>query len=101
MSLFPLPTASLRLCVSILVLAAGGFCVIAVAQQPLSTPRPPWTTSRIQGAPEPPAPYRIVSAFPQLKFDKPTCIEEIAETNRLLVTERDGRIFTFPKSPDV
>src|SRR5262245_7676543 len=29
--------------------------------------RVPWTTSRIKGSPEPPPPYRTVSAFPKLK----------------------------------
>jgi glucose/arabinose dehydrogenase len=74
---------------------------LSVAQEKPITNRPPWATSRIQGSPEPPAPYRIVPAFPRLRFDKPTCIEEITETNRLLITERDGRIFTFPKTRDI
>jgi putative heme-binding domain-containing protein len=59
--------------------------------------RPPWATSRIQGAPEAPAPYRLAPAFPKLKFQKPTCIEELPGTGRLLVTEMDGRIYSFPK----
>jgi len=83
----------------------GAFCclvgILAFAQdKPLSN-RPPWTTSRVHGTPEPPEPYRIVASFPRLRFDKPTSIEEIAGANRLLVTERDGKIFSFPKAAGV
>ena len=52
----------------------------------------------------PPPPYRIVSAFPDLRFDKPTSIEELPD-GRLLVTEMAGKILSFPnqsgvKAPD-
>jgi putative heme-binding domain-containing protein len=57
--------------------------------------RPPWTTSRIHGSPEPPAPYRIELAFPSLRFDKPTSIEELPGDGRLLITEMSGKIFSF------
>src|SRR6185295_7088954 len=81
-----------------------GYLAVAVTAQsqekPIAT-RPPWTTSRVQGSPEPPAPYRIVPAFPRLRFELPTCVEEIPGANRLLVTERGGKIFTFPKAADV
>ena len=30
--------------------------------------RTPWTTSRIRGAPDPPAPYRTERVFEKLKF---------------------------------
>ena len=68
-------------------------------ERPLSS-RAPWKTSRVQGSPEAPEPYRIVPAFPRVRFEKPTSIEEIAGANRLLVTEREGRnhvstTFTF------
>src|SRR4051812_44679526 len=61
--------------------------------------RPPWTTSRLHGTPEPPEPYKIVPAFPGLQFQKPTCIEEVPGANRLLVTEISGKVFSFPKEP--
>lgn len=63
--------------------------------------RAPWKTSRIQGAPEPPEPYRIVPAFPKLRFERPTCIEEVPGANRLLITEMAGKIFSFPKDAGV
>src|SRR5437764_14741969 len=36
--------------------------------------RPPWTTSKIAGTPEPPAPYSIELAFPHLKFENPLAL---------------------------
>ncbi|HKB40745.1 MAG TPA: hypothetical protein VKD72_30245, partial [Gemmataceae bacterium] len=33
--------------------------------------RVPWTTSRVKGSPEPPAPYRTEVVFPKLKFFEP------------------------------
>jgi putative heme-binding domain-containing protein len=61
--------------------------------------RPAWTASRIQGAPTPPEPYRIVPAYPNLKFQKPSSVEEVPGAGRLLVTEMAGRVYTFPKDP--
>ena len=60
--------------------------------------RKPWTTSRLHGSPEPPEPYKIVPAFPWLKFERPTSIEEIPGQNRLLVTEMAGKVLCFPKA---
>ena len=40
-------------------------------------------------------------AFPKLRFQLPSSIEEIPGANRLLVTEMGGKIFTFPKRADV
>ncbi|HEY2411277.1 MAG TPA: PQQ-dependent sugar dehydrogenase [Pirellulaceae bacterium] len=73
----------------------------AAAQDKLVAKRSPWTTSRVKGSPEPPAPYRIAPAFPRLKFVLPTSLEVIPGTNRLLITERAGRILSFANSTDV
>ena len=54
-----------RVCTAIILIA---FCVGQLAAQ---SPRPPWTTSRINGAPEPPRPYVIERIFPSLAFDQP------------------------------
>ncbi|MBN8626705.1 MAG: PQQ-dependent sugar dehydrogenase, partial [Planctomycetes bacterium] len=72
---------------------------LVTAEEP--TKRPPWTTSRIKGSPEKPEPYRTTPAFPKLRFTLPTCVEEVPGTDRLLVTERDGKIFSFPQRADV
>ena len=39
--------------------------------------RTPWTTSRIRGAPDPPAPYRTERVFEKLKFAEP--LEMVSE----------------------
>jgi uncharacterized repeat protein (TIGR03806 family) len=61
-----------------------------------TTHRVPWTTSRIKGSPEPPAPYRTVNAFPRLKFNEPLDMTSAPGTERLFVVERFGRILSFP-----
>lgn len=66
-----------------------------------SAARKPWTTSRLHGSPLPPEPYKLVSSFPALKFNRPTSIEEVPGQNRLLITEMSGKVFTFPKDPKV
>lgn len=84
------------------VVAALAFVpVTVVVAAAAEVPRQPWKTSRLKGAPDPPAPYKIVPAFPQLHFTKPTCLEELPNADRLLVTEIGGKVFTFPKRADV
>ena len=50
----------------------------SVAEPPKPTAaalaRTPWTTSRVVGSPDPPTPYKVVRAFPNLKFEHPTLI---------------------------
>jgi putative heme-binding domain-containing protein len=76
-----------------------GFSQTANAQNEQS--RQPWTASRLQGSPRPPEPYKLVSAFPGLRFDKPTSVEELPGEARLLITERDGRVLSFAKRTDI
>ena len=64
-------------------------------------PREAWTTSRLRGTPTPPEAFRIVPAFAQIRFDHPTSLLEIPGTDRVLVTEMDGKIFTFSKAAAV
>ncbi len=61
--------------------------------------RVPWTTSRVKGSPEPPAPYRTEVAFPRLKFFEPLDMAAAPGGNRLLVAERRGHIYSFPNDP--
>ena len=85
----------------LLWLTTGGmwlcvFAAIAGAAEQTAAPRAPWTSSRVSGSPEPPEPYRIVPAFPSLKFQKPTSLEVLPGSDRLLVTEMRGRVYSFP-----
>src|SRR4051812_43160666 len=85
---------SIRCLAVILVaaLAADGF-----AQQ---MSRAPWTTSRITGAPEPPRPYIAERVFPSLKFDQPLELVAIPGTDRLVILELGGKIYSFPDRPE-
>ena len=65
-----------------------------------AAPRIKWTTSRIQGTPDPPDPYLTENAFPDVKFDEPLAIGVIPGTNRFVVAERHGKIYTFEDRPD-
>jgi glucose/arabinose dehydrogenase len=47
--------------------------------------RVPWTTSRVKGSPNPPAPYRVVRAFPKLKITCPIGVAHQPGTDYLLL----------------
>ena len=72
--------------------------VLGICQESLV--RPAWTTSKLHGAPTPPAPYQIRLAFPRARFDKPTSLLEVPQQNRLIVSEMDGKLFSLAKSSD-
>jgi uncharacterized repeat protein (TIGR03806 family) len=61
--------------------------------------RVPWTTSKVKGSPEPPAPYRTEVAFPKLKFYEPLDLAPVPGSNRLMVAQRKGKIFSFVNDP--
>ncbi len=57
-----------------------------------------WTTSRLQGSPDPPPPYRLTHAFPQFSFKGPVFIAQDPLSERLLVAEYEGRVYSFVPS---
>ncbi len=92
-----------------LVLAAGlGSWLISSAAEP-RTPkeskpakplRTPWTTTRIVGSPDPPAPFKVVRAFPNLKFQHPLLMARCPGSDRLFVGEQAGVLYSFVDKPD-
>ena len=60
-----------------------------------------WTTSRIAGSPDPPAPYRTQLAFPKLKFDEPLAMTFVPESSRLVVVEHFGKVYSFEQAREV
>ncbi|MHC4875926.1 MAG: PQQ-dependent sugar dehydrogenase [Planctomycetota bacterium] len=62
--------------------------------------RPPWTTSRVTGSPEPPLPYRAQRVFPHLSFEQPTVLTNAPGTDRLFVAEQKGRVYSIPNDRD-
>jgi uncharacterized repeat protein (TIGR03806 family) len=59
-----------------------------------------WTTSRVQGSPEPPSPYQLEVAFPKLRFDQPLELTQVPGGNRFAVAERKGKVYTFENRLD-
>jgi len=61
--------------------------------------RVPWTTSKVRGSPDPPAPYRIRPAFAKLKFYEPLALVAGPLGDRMFVAERPGAIYSFAIDP--
>src|SRR5437879_3912556 len=83
------------------------YLAAAVAQQPKAKDgdaakpaRTPWTTSRVVGSPDPPAPFKVVRAFPNVKFEHPLLIARPPGSDRLFVGEQDGILYSFVNRPD-
>jgi putative heme-binding domain-containing protein len=62
--------------------------------------RIPWTTSRVTGSPEPPPPFKVVRAFPNLKFNKPLLLARCPGSDRLFIGEQAGVLYSFVDNPD-
>lgn len=80
--------------------AATSWVVLGADEAPAGRPfglekRAPWTTSKVVGSPDPPAPYRLERVFPNLKFKGPVCLAQEPGTRRMLVAENDGKIYAF------
>jgi putative heme-binding domain-containing protein len=65
-----------------------------------SAARNPWTSSRIYGSPEPPAPARVERVFPKLTFNELSDFTYEPATRRWFVAQLGGRFVSFPDSPD-
>lgn len=62
--------------------------------------RIPWTNSRLIGSPDPPPPFKVVRAFPDLKFQHPLLMAGCPGSDRLFVGEQAGVLYSFPAKPD-
>lgn len=92
------------------LLLVGGFVawlVPSAAQSPQSkeagpakSARKPWTTSRVVGSPDPPPPFKVVRAFPSLKFKEPLLMARCPGSDRLFVGEHAGVLYSFKDTPD-
>src|SRR5687767_5161958 len=76
-------------------LMAAALCSMLSATG-VAAERVPWTTSRIQGSPEPPPPFQVERAFSKLTFVAPIDVVPIPGTDRMVVVEQKGRIFSIP-----
>ena len=76
-------------------LLAGGFESLMAEETETDEPRVLWTSSGIQGTPEPPPPYRVEVAFPDLKFRQPVTLTNAPNCDRLFVVELGGKVFSL------
>ena len=101
----------LSIAVSVLSLMVGTGLVGWLSSSPAQPPRSrksdsaksvriPWTTSRVVGSPEPPPRFKVVRAFPNLKFKHPLLIARCPGSDRLFVGEQAGVLYSFPNRPD-
>ena len=70
------------------------------SSEPAKPARTLWTTSRVVGSPEPPPPFKVVRAFPNVKFRHPLLMARTPGMDRWFVGEQDGAIFSFLDRPD-
>lgn len=81
----------------------------ALSQQsgPPATDRVPWTTSRVVGSPEKPAPFAAKRMFPQLEFEQPIAVGRFPGGSLLWVATHQtgyggpGRIYRFADDQSV
>ena len=92
---------SLRLVTAVVGIAFVGGRPSTRADAPTPAKRIPWTTSRLQGSPDPALPYAIEPAFAHLAFKRPVIITTAPGDDRLFVGELDGRIYSFDPDPNV
>ena len=58
--------------------------------------RVPWTGGRLTGSPDPSSPYQLEQIVPQLQFKNPTLLTSLPDSDRLVLAELEGKIYTFP-----
>ena len=82
-------------------LIASAICAVTFPDDTLAQQREAWTTSRVHGSPEPPLPYIVERAFPDLTLVRPLDLSPIPGSARLIVMEESGRISSFLPTADV
>jgi putative heme-binding domain-containing protein len=66
----------------------------------LATAHAQWTTSRIQGSPEPPKPFVPEQVFTQIALNDALEMIAVPGARRFAAVEKNGKIWTFKDSPD-
>ncbi|MFN3190104.1 MAG: PQQ-dependent sugar dehydrogenase [Aureliella sp.] len=70
-------------------------CLGVAQDSALLAERIPWETSRIRGSAEPPKPYRLEPAYPNLQFRNPVELVALPGSNLMLLLQVNGQIFLF------
>jgi uncharacterized repeat protein (TIGR03806 family) len=58
-----------------------------------------WTTSKVKGSPEPPAPYSMARVYPKLKFFEALELCAVPGKRAWVVAERPGKVYHFDAAP--
>ncbi len=91
---------SITLLFSSFSLLVGLVACLVSAAEPAKATRAQWTTSKVVGSPDPPRPFKVVRAFPNLKFEHPLLIARPPGSDRLFVGEQAGVLYSFVDRPD-
>jgi len=62
--------------------------------------RIPWTSSKVIGSPEPPLPFTLQRAIPQLKFNVAITVVPEPGAQRLVLLQYDGKLFAISGQGD-
>jgi hypothetical protein len=105
----------MRLALSLTVIALSGAAVVlasrSTAEPDASEQKEPirkdsglekrelWTTSKVKGSPEPPAPYTMTRVYPKLKFFEALDIVAVPGKKAWVVAERPGKVYYFDADP--
>jgi putative heme-binding domain-containing protein len=57
--------------------------------------RDPWTSNHVIGSPLPPPPYTVRRLFPTVRFEHPVDLALVPGTDRLMVAEESGVLWSF------
>lgn len=76
------------------------FSLLSLALTATLAAREPWTTSRIQGSPEPPRPYTTEQVFSSIQLQNVLEIIAVPGESRLLMVEDKGPIWQVSDQPD-
>src|SRR6266513_2707319 len=74
--------------------------IILITSASAAFSREPWLTSRVTGSPDPPPFYITERVFPKLKFREPLELTAMPGTDRFVLVEHEGKIFSFPNKED-
>src|SRR6185312_3286708 len=58
--------------------------------------RVPWTSNKVAGSPNPPAPYTVQRLYPKLRFTNPVDVATMPGSDRIFVLEQAGKLYSFP-----
>ncbi|MFK7819681.1 MAG: sorbosone dehydrogenase family protein, partial [Planctomycetaceae bacterium] len=60
-----------------------------------------WHTSRVVGSPEPPPPYSVQLAFPNLRFETPIEVLYDNPSDTYVVAQQDGKVLAFANQREI